>query len=76
MQQIDSNWVYVVSLENGIPTGWSISWRDIIGKKSQYFHPIGGSTGGWPPEPPNYIAFRYDGKTITNTLPPKKHNVK
>lgn len=62
MQKIDSNWVYVVSLGSGIPDKWSISWQDIVNKQSKYFHPVGGSKGGWPAEPPNYIAFRYGGK--------------
>jgi hypothetical protein len=62
MQKVDSNWVYVVSLGNGIWDGWSISWQDIVEKYSRYFHPVGGSKGGWPVEPPNYIAFRYQGK--------------
>lgn len=62
MQKIDSNWVYVVSLGSGIPNKWDISWQDIVNKYSKYFHPIGGSKGGWPAEPPNYIAFRYGGK--------------
>ena len=62
MQKIDSNWVYVVSLGSGIPDKWSVSWQDIVKKHSKYFHPVGGSKGGWPAEPPNYIAFRYGGK--------------
>lgn len=62
MQKIDSNWVYVVSLGSGIPDKWSVSWQDIVNKHSKYFHPVGGSKGGWPAEPPNYIAFRYGGK--------------
>lgn len=62
MQKIDSNWVYVVSLGSGIPNKWDISWQDIVNKYSKYFHPVGGSKGGWPAEPPNYIAFRYGGK--------------
>src|SRR5207248_3261338 len=24
--------------------------------------PIGGTGGGWPSEPPNYLGFRYDGE--------------
>lgn len=60
MQNLDSNWVYVVALANGTPKGWAISWKDIAKKKHLYFHPVGGH--GWPKEPPNYIAFRYGGK--------------
>jgi hypothetical protein len=61
MQNIDSNRVYVVSLGQGKPKGWTITWIDIVEKYSMYFHPVGGK-GGWPKEPPNYVAFRYDGK--------------
>lgn len=60
MQNIYSNWVYVVALASGTPSGWSISWINIVKQKRHYFHPVGGS--GWPKEPPNYIAFRYYGK--------------
>ena len=62
MRQIDSNKVYVVALAQGTPGDWSISWIDIVKKRHRYFHPVGGGRGGWPKEPPNYIAFRYDGK--------------
>lgn len=60
MQNYESNLVYVVSIARGTPTGWSISWIDIVEKKKKYFHPVG--TSGWPKEPPNYIAFRYNGE--------------
>jgi hypothetical protein len=59
MQNTDSNWVYVVSLGSGTRHHWKISWIDIVEKRRHYFHPVG---SGWPKEPPNYIAFRYDGK--------------
>ena len=63
MQKIDSNWVYVVSLGKDVfpYRNWNISYRGIVEKKHLYFHPVGGDSGGWPAEPPNYIAFRYDG---------------
>lgn len=60
MQKNDSSRVYVVSLSHRPPTKEAkISQVDIVNKKLRYWHPIG---GGWPSEPPNYIAFRYDGK--------------
>ncbi len=60
MQNTDSNWVFVVSLGSNTPEGWKLSWIDIVEKRRRYFHPVGG--GGWPKEPPNYIAFRYHGR--------------
>jgi len=59
MQNVDSNWVYVVSLGSDTPKGWKVSWIDVVEKRQRYFHPVG---GGWPKEPPNYIAVRYRGK--------------
>jgi hypothetical protein len=58
MQQIDSNWVFVLVLSSDTPEGWGISWIDIVEKKQKYFHPVGNN---WPSVPPNYIAFRYRG---------------
>lgn len=59
MENAESNRVFVVSLANGKPSWSEISWRDISGKKNRYFYPLG---NGWPKVPPNYIAFRYDGR--------------
>lgn len=59
MQNQLSNMVYVVSLSYGTNDGWGISWIDIVKERRKYFHPIG---GGWPSDPPNYIAFRYYGE--------------
>ena len=56
----DSNKVYVVSIAQGNPENCSITWRDIVKKKNKYFHPKGGK--GYIKNPPNYIAFRYDGR--------------
>lgn len=62
MQNLESNWVYVVALASSkyFPKGWRINFRDIVNKKRLYFHPFG--VNGWPSEPPNYIAFRYRGQ--------------
>lgn len=60
MQDIDSNWVYVVAVGGGTQPGWKISWIDMVEKRKKYFHKIG--TNGWPGEPLNYIAFRYHGR--------------
>jgi len=54
-----SNRAYVVSLGQGNPDGWSISWIDIVERRQRYFFPVG---NGWPDPPPNYIAFRYSGR--------------
>lgn len=58
METKDSNRVYVVSLGPGNPDGWSLSWIDVVEKRSRYFYPIGQR---WP-DPPNYLGFRYRGK--------------
>lgn len=59
MQKLDSNFVFVVSLGAGFPENWKLSWIDIVKRENKYFHPVG---KGWPKEPPNYIAFRYNGQ--------------
>lgn len=59
MQQIDSNWVFVVALSNQTPEGWGLSWIEVVTRKHRYFHPVGNN---WPATPPNYIAFRYGGE--------------
>jgi hypothetical protein len=74
---VHSNAVYVVSL--GRDMLWpGTNFVDVVEKHCRYFHPVGGSRGGWPTSPPNYIAFRYDGElksihhvddaTVTNDL--------
>lgn len=59
MQRVDSNWVYVVVLSHDQAPGWGCSWIEIVTHHNNYFHPVG---KGWPKEPLNYIAFRYDGQ--------------
>jgi hypothetical protein len=61
MQDVSSNLVYVVSLGKKIEdTG--MSFRDVVVDHGTYFCPVGGGSGGWPKEPPNYLGFRFDGK--------------
>ena len=60
MQDQYSNWVYVVSL-NHETFGGKTTFVEVVEKHRKYFHPMGGGRGGWPVDPPNYIAFRYDG---------------
>lgn len=60
MQNYLSNEVYCVSLSKDTVTdSCSLRWLDIVLKYHKYTFPQGNS---WPVEPPNYIAFRYDGK--------------
>jgi len=53
-----SNMVRVVSLGAGRPPGWALGWRDVVEQYGRYFYPVGKGL----PDPPNYIAFRYDGR--------------
>jgi hypothetical protein len=63
MQNQNSNLVYVVSLSHKeFRDGTEISFIDVVEKYKKYFHPIGGTGGGWPFEPPNYLGFRYGGE--------------
>ena len=58
MEMKNSNRVFVVSLGGKI-NGWKITSRDVGEQKKRYFFPVGSR---WPDPPPNYLAFRYDGK--------------
>jgi hypothetical protein len=60
-KRADSNWVYVLSLSNETPEYSKISFIETVEKKRRYYHPVG-PWGGWPVEPPTYLAFRYHGK--------------
>jgi hypothetical protein len=56
MEKIRSNMVYVLSLSNTID--WGLSFKDWVNKHGRYNYPV---AGAWP-EPPNYVAYRYDGR--------------
>lgn len=52
--------VYIVSLsKNPIKENGDYTWIDVVEKDKHYFHPKGND---YPHEPPNYIAFRYNGE--------------
>jgi hypothetical protein len=57
---LQSNQVYVVSLNRKLPTpSWTgTTFIDVVERYQRYFHPVGAR---WPVNPPNYIAFRYGG---------------
>lgn len=59
MQKKESNWVYVVALSSLKLENINLTSIDIVKKYNKYFCPVG---NGWPKEPPNYIAFRFNGK--------------
>lgn len=60
MQNYLSNEVYCVSLSRDkVNENSSLRWLDIVTVYGKYFCPQGNS---WLVEPPNYIAFRYDGR--------------
>lgn len=61
-QNMTSNLVYVLVL-NDHPLAWSsITFLQTVVEKGLYYHPVGGNRGGWPRTPPNYLAFRYRGR--------------
>lgn len=62
MQNQNSNMVYVVSLNDDTFSAANITFIDVVENYGKYFHPVGGYKGGWPVDPPNYIAFRYHGE--------------
>ena len=60
VQNKTSNLVYVVSASNKVIfEDVGITFVDVIEKHEKYFHPVGNH---YPLVPPNYIAFRYEGK--------------
>jgi hypothetical protein len=58
MEKTQSNMVYVVSLGDG--GTWGLDFKDVALRRRRYFYPLEG--GGWPSPPPNYLAFRFDGR--------------
>jgi hypothetical protein len=60
MRETNSNRVFCVALNSRTPSWSKLSYIDIVEKERKYLYTLGEKR--WPPDPPNYIAFRYDGK--------------
>lgn len=59
MVDVADSWAYCVVLSDERPAGGDISFKEFVREQHCYFHPYG--EGGWPLEPPNFMAFRWDG---------------
>ena len=59
MQSVTSNETYVVSVSGDTFEGGETTFIEVVEKFRMYFHPVG---PGWPPNPPNYIGFRWNGQ--------------
>jgi hypothetical protein len=58
MQNFESNSVFVVSVGRETFGGGLTSFIDVVCRYNKYFHP---AAKNWPSNPPNYMAFRWDG---------------
>ena len=60
VRSVADSWTYSVVLNNQRTGGKrNLSFLEWVRDKHIYYHPYG--TGGWPTEPPNFMAFRWDG---------------
>jgi hypothetical protein len=60
LRSIADSWTYCVVLNNERPgDGGRRTFREFVTDDHTYFHPYG--LGGWPTEPPNFMAFRWQG---------------
>lgn len=57
VRDIADSWTYCVVLNDERPGGGA-TFKEIVTDQLTYFHPYG--TGGWPVEPPNFMAFRWN----------------
>ena len=57
-----SGWAYCVVVSLDRPgNGGERTFRDFVVNEHTYFHPFGWGSG-WPTNPPNFLAFRWNGK--------------
>lgn len=60
VRRVEDCWTYCVVLNRKMPEGGGkYTFLEYVTKANCYFHPFG--VGGWPTEPPNFLAFRWDG---------------
>lgn len=60
MRTVADSLVYTVVLSEDRPGGdGTPTFREFVTEHHCYFHPYG--SGGWPTEPPNFMAFRWGG---------------
>lgn len=61
MRPVADSMTYSVVLNEAKPgDGGARTYLEYVTEELCYFHPYG--TGGWPNEPPNFMAFRWQGK--------------
>lgn len=59
LRSVADSWTYCVVISNERPGGADQrSFREFVTEEHIYFHPYGRQ--GWPTEPPNFMAFRWD----------------
>jgi hypothetical protein len=62
MRDPADSWTYCVVVNNERPGGGGpCTFREFVTTEGCYFHPYGWGKG-WPRTPPNFLAFRWDGK--------------
>ncbi|WP_370332220.1 hypothetical protein [Mycolicibacterium hippocampi] len=59
VRSVADSWTYSVVLNNDRPNGSLFTFLEYVTDELTYFHPYG--TGGWPTEPPKFLAFRWNG---------------
>ncbi|MBB3602780.1 hypothetical protein FHT40_002441 [Mycolicibacterium sp. BK556] len=59
LRSIADSWTYSVVLNRARPPGSELTYLQYVTEQLTYFHPYG--VGGWPLEPPNFMAFRWEG---------------
>ncbi|GAA2617510.1 hypothetical protein [Paractinoplanes durhamensis] len=60
LRPVADSWTYCVVLNDERPgNGGDHTFREFVTDEHAYFHPYG--VGGWPTEPPNFMAFRWHG---------------